>query len=398
MLIDPSKFHRIQRLPPYVFKEVDELKMAARRRGEDIIDMGMGNPDLGTPQHIVDKLLEAAGKAKNHRYSVSRGIIKLRVAMANWYERRYGVKLDPETEICATMGAKEGLAHLSMAVLAPGDVVFVPTPNYPIHAYSVVLSDADLRTIPLGDGGDEFIERLERAVKTIWPLPKMLVLNFPHNPTAKVCDLAFLQKAVDFCRENGIILVHDLAYADICFDGYKAPSVMQIPGAKDIAVEFYSLSKSYNMAGWRVGFCVGNPKLINALIRIKSYLDYGMFQPIQIASIIALDSPDSVTQEICGIYQARRDKLVSGLAKAGWNIDTPKGTMFAWAKIPEPFDKLGSLGFAKHLLKEARVAVSPGTGFGHDGEGYVRFALVENEHRIGQATAGIREMFRCDVK
>ncbi|TLN26022.1 aminotransferase class I/II-fold pyridoxal phosphate-dependent enzyme, partial [bacterium] len=383
-------------LPPYVFKAVDELKMAARRRGEDIIDMGMGNPDIGTPQHIVDKLVEASAKAKNHRYSVSRGIVKLRVAMAKWYEQRYGVYLDPETEVCATMGAKEGFAHLCMATLAPGDVVFVPTPNYPIHTYAVVLADADLRTIPLGEGGDNFFGRLENAVKTVWPRPKMLVLNFPHNPTTKVTTLEFFQRAVDFCRENKIILIHDLAYADICFDGYKAPSVLQVPGAKDIAVEFYSLSKSYNMAGWRVGFCCGNPQLVNALIRMKSYLDYGMFQPIQIAAIIALESPDSVVKEICDLYQLRRDKLIDGLNRAGWAIEPPKGTMFAWAKIPEQYAHMGSVEFAKHLLREAKVAVSPGLGFGPDGEGHVRFALVENEHRIQQAVTGIREMIRAE--
>ncbi|PLX41781.1 MAG: alanine transaminase [Deltaproteobacteria bacterium] len=394
MLIDESKFHRIQRLPPYVFKEVDALKMAARQSGEDIIDLGMGNPDMPTPQFIVDKLIEASTKPKNHRYSVSRGIPKLRAAIANWYKRRYDVDIDPETEACATLGAKEGLAHLAMAVLAPGDVVFVPSPNYPIHAYSVVLADADLRTIRVGSGGEDFFERLEQGVKSSWPKPKMLVLNFPQNPTTMTVELPFFEKVVAFCRENNIMLVHDLAYADICFDGYKAPSVLQVPGAKDIAVEFFSLSKSYNMAGWRVGFCVGNPKLVNALVRIKSYLDYGMFQPVQIASIIALDSPPEVSREICDVYQARRDKFIQGLSRAGWEIDPPKATMFAWAKIPEPFAHMGSIEFAKHMLRTAKVAVSPGIGFGHDGEGFVRFALVENEHRIQQATAGIREMMK----
>ncbi len=397
MFIDESKFHRIQRLPPYVFKEVDELKMSARRSGEDIIDLGMGNPDLPTPQHIVDKLTEAAQKGRNHRYSVSRGITKLRVAMANWDKRRYDVDLDPETEVCATLGAKEGLAHLAMAVLAPGDVVFVPNPNYPIHAYASVLSDAQVRAIHVGDlddSGDAFIARLEHGTKTIWPRPRMLMLNFPQNPTTKVVDLAFMEKIVAFCREHNIILVHDLAYADICFDGYKAPSVLQVPGAKDIAVEFYSLSKSYNMAGWRVGFCVGNRKLVNALVRIKSYLDYGMFQPIQIAAIIALDSPDHVSQSICNVYQNRRDKLITGLARAGWEIEPPKATMFVWAKIPEQFAHMNSVEFSKHMLREAKVAVSPGIGFGEYGEGHVRFALIENEMRLQQAAAGIREMFR----
>jgi alanine-synthesizing transaminase len=354
----------------------------------------MGNPDLPTPPAIVEKLVEAAHKGKNHRYSVSRGIPKLREAMVRWYQRRYDVTLDPDTEVCATMGAKEGLAHLAMAVLSPGDVVFVPSPCYPIHAYSVVLSDADLRTIHLGEGGTELVERLERAVKETWPLPKMLILNYPQNPTTQVVELDFFERIVSFCRENKIILVHDLAYADIVFDGYKAPSILQVPGAKDIAVEFFSLSKSYNMAGWRVGFCVGNRKLINALVRIKSYLDYGMFQPIQIAAIIALDSPDEVAQEISMVYQKRRDKLIEGLNRSGWPVDPPRATMFTWAKIPEPFAAMGSLAFAKHLLLEAKVAVAAGAGFGNHGDGHVRFALVENEHRILQATNGIREMMK----
>ena len=395
MFIEDRNFHRIQRLPPYVFKAVDELKMQARHRGEDIIDLGMGNPDQPTPQPIIDKLVEAAQKPHNHRYSVSRGIYKLRLAITKWYERRYGVRLDPETEAVATMGAKEGLGHLVMATLAPGDVVFVPNPTYPIHSYSVVLADGDLRAIHLCDAGDEFIERLEQATKTVWPRPKMLILNFPQNPTAAVADLAFFEKIVDFCREHQMMLVHDLAYADICFDGYQAPSILQVPGAKDLAVEFVSLSKSYNMAGWRVGFCVGNPKMVNALVRIKSYMDYGMFQPIQIAAIIALEQPDTVIQEICAVYQDRRDKLVDGLNRAGWAVEKPKATMFVWAPIPEPWRGAGSLEFSKHLLREAKVAVSPGVGFGQYGDDHVRFALVENEHRIQQAVGGIREMLRA---
>lgn len=394
MFLDKAEFHRIERLPPYVFKVVDELKMQARRRGDDIIDLGMGNPDNPTPQHIVDKLIEAAQKSKNHRYSVSRGIFKLRRAIAQWYERRYNVSLDPETEVCATMGAKEGLSHLVLATLAPGDVVFVPNPTYPIHSYSVVIADADLRAIHLGEGGQDFIDRLEQATKTVWPRPKMLILNFPQNPTAKVADLAFFEKIVDFCRENQIMLIHDLAYADICFDGYKAPSILQVPGAKDVCVEFFSLSKSYNMAGWRVGFCVGNPKMVKALVRIKSYLDYGMFQPIQIAAIIALESPDEVVRQISDVYEKRRDKLVSGLNRAGWPVEKPKATMFVWAEIPERWRDLGSLEFAKLVIDKAKVAVSPGLGFGQYGDGHVRFSLVENEHRIQQATSGIREMFR----
>jgi alanine-synthesizing transaminase len=395
MFIEDRDFHRIQRLPPYVFKAVDELKMRARRQGEDIIDLGMGNPDLPTPQHIVDKLVEAVQKPKNHRYSVSRGIQKLRVGVAKWYEQHYGVHLDPETEVCATMGAKEGLAHLVMAALGPGDVVFVPNPCYPIHSYSVVLADGDLRAIHLGEGGQDFIDRLEQATKTVWPKPRMLVLNFPQNPTTQVVDLPFFEKIVDFCRENQMMLIHDLAYADIVFDGYKAPSLLQVPGAKEVGVEFYSLSKSYNMAGWRMGFCVGNAKMVNALMRIKSYLDYGVFQPIQIASIIALESPPEVVQTIVDAYQVRRDKLVEGLNRAGWPVEKPKGTMFVWAPIPEPFKAMGSLEFSKMVLKEAKVAVSPGVGFGLYGDDHVRFALVENEHRIQQAVNGIREMMRA---
>ncbi|GAB6062913.1 aminotransferase class I/II-fold pyridoxal phosphate-dependent enzyme [Deferrisoma palaeochoriense] len=395
MWVNEALFHRIQRLPPYVFKVVDDLKMEARRRGEDIVDLGMGNPDRPTPPHIVTKLVEAAQKPRNHRYSVSRGIYKLRLAMANWYERRYGVALDPETEVCVTLGAKEGLAHLVMAILAPGDVAFVPNPTYPIHSYSVVLADGDLRAIELGEGGDEFLERLEREIKNVWPRPKLLILNFPQNPTTQVADLGFFEKVVAFCRENRILLIHDLAYADICFDGYRAPSILQVPGAKDVAVEFTSLSKSYNMAGWRVGFCVGNPAMVNALTRIKSYLDYGMFQPIQIASVIALDeTPDEVVQEIAEVYRVRRDKLVEGLHRAGWPVEKPKATMFVWAPIPEPFREMGSLEFAKLLLREAKVAASPGLGFGQYGDGHVRFALVENEHRIQQAVHGIRGMMR----
>ena len=394
MWVDESVFHRIRRLPPYVFKVVDDLKMEARRRGEDIIDLGMGNPDRPTPAHIVDKLVEAAQKPKNHRYSVSRGIYKLRLAMAKWYERRYGVSLDPESEVCVTLGAKEGLAHLVMAILGSGDVAFVPNPTYPIHSYSVVLADGDLRAIELGEGGDEFLGRLEREMKTVWPRPKLLILNFPQNPTTQVADLGFFEKVVGFCRENRILLIHDLAYADICFDGYRAPSILEVPGAKELAVEFVSLSKSYNMAGWRVGFCVGNPAMIHALTRIKSYLDYGMFQPVQIASVIALETPDEVVQEIAEVYRVRRDKLVEGLGRAGWPVEKPKATMFVWAPIPEPFRAMGSLEFAKLLLREAKVAVSPGIGFGQFGDDHVRFALVEHEHRIHQAVAGIRGMMR----
>jgi len=397
MFFEDRDFHRIQRLPAYVFKEVDELKMAARRAGEDIVDLGMGNPDQPTPQHIVDKLVEAAQKGRNHRYSVSRGIPRLRERMADWYQRRYDVDVDPETEICATMGAKEGLAHLVEAVLAPGDVVFVPNPTYPIHSFSVILADGNLRTIEIGQGGSEFVDRLQTAIRTEWPRPRMLILNFPQNPTTHVVDLAFFEQIVEFCREHRVMLIHDLAYADIVFDGYEAPSLLQVPGAKEIGVEFVSLSKSYNMAGWRVGFCVGNPTMVNALVRIKSYLDYGMFQPIQIAAIIALESPDEVAQQIAAVYQNRRDRLCDGLNRLGWPVEKPRATMFVWARIPEPWRGLGSVEFSKRVLQQARVAVSPGMGFGQFGDEHVRFALVENEHRIGQALGGIREMFRDQV-
>lgn len=386
------KFNRIERLPPYVFAIVNNLKMEARRRGEDIIDLGMGNPDGATPKHIVDKLMEAAKKSKNHRYSASKGITQLRKAICEWYKRRYEVDLDPETEAVATIGSKEGLSHLVLATINPGDVVLTPTPAYPIHPYSVIIAGGEVRTVPIGVHVDFFYE-MEKAFKTTWPRPKMLIINFPHNPTTEVIDgLDFFRKIVEFAKENKLIVLHDLAYADLVFDEYKAPSFLQVPGAKDVGVEFFSLTKSYSMPGWRVGFCIGNKELIGALIKIKSYLDYGMFQPIQIASIIALRGPQECVEEIRNMYERRRNVLIKGLKQAGWMVEPPKATMFVWADIPDPFKKMGSLDFTKLLLKKAGVAVSPGIGFGEGGDEHVRFALVENEHRIRQATKGIKKV------
>jgi len=386
-----QEFGRMDRLPPYLFKVVDQLKMELRRKGEDIIDLGMGNPDLATPKHIVDKLLEAAQKIHNHRYSASAGITKLRQAIADWYQRRWDVAIDPEEEAIATIGAKEGLAHLVLATVSPGDVVFAPNPTYPIHPYSVIIAGGDLRSIPIGPERD-FFEDLLTATKQTWPRPKMLIISFPHNPTTAVVDRAFFEKIVAFCKEHDILVIHDFAYADLVFDGYTPPSFLQIPGAKEIGVEFFSLSKSYSMPGWRVGFCVGNRHLVGALRRIKSYLDYGMFQPIQIASIIALNGPDDCVKEIVQIYKERRDTLVDGLNRVGWAVEKPKGTMFVWARIPEPFREMGSIEFSKMLIEKARVAVSPGVGFGQYGDDHVRFALVENPHRINQAIRGIRQI------
>jgi alanine-synthesizing transaminase len=384
------EFGRIKRLPPYVFAIVNTMKLEARRRGEDIIDLGMGNPDQGTPQHIVDKLIEAAQNPKNHRYSASKGITKLRSAICDRYKRQYGVDLDPETEAVVTIGSKEGLSHLALATVEPGDVVLTTAPAYPIHPYSVIIAGGEVRSIPLRKDSDFFAD-MQEAYKNTWPRPKMLIINFPNNPTTQVVDLGFFQRIADFAKENNIIVVHDLAYADLNFDGYRAPSFLQAKGAKDVGVEFFSLTKTYNMAGWRVGFCVGNRDVTGALIKIKSYLDYGMFQPIQIASIIALNGPQDCVQEISGMYQSRRDVLVDGLDKAGWRIEKPKATMFVWAEIPEPFKTMGSLEFSKYLIKEASVAVSPGVGFGEYGDGHVRFALIENEHRLRQAVKGIKQ-------
>ena len=392
-----DEFHRIKRLPPYVFNIVTDLKVAARKRGEDIIDFGMGNPDQPTPKHIVDKLIEAAQNPRNHRYSASRGIYKLRLAISDWYKRRYDVDIDPETEAVATIGSKDGIAHLALAILGPGDVVLVPDPTYPIHKYSVIIAGGDVRSIPLMPGVD-FFEELEKATKQSWPKPKLLVINFPHNPTTEVVDKDFFVKIVDFAKENDLMVIHDLAYADIVFDGYKAPSIMEVPGAKDVCVEFFTLSKSYNMPGWRVGFAVGNRKMIAALTRIKSYLDYGMFQPIQIAGIIALNGPQECVSEMCKIYESRRNALIESFGKAGWEIEKPKASMFVWAKIPEPFAAMKSIEFSKFLLNKAKVAVSPGIGFGEYGDDYVRLALVENEHRVRQAAKCIKKAFESSVK
>jgi alanine-synthesizing transaminase len=382
-------FPRIKRLPPYIFNIVNDLKQQARRAGEDIIDFGLGNPDGATPKHVVAKLLEAAQNPTNYRYSVSRGIYKLRVAIADWYKRRYDVDIDPDSESVVTIGSKEGIGHLALAVLGPGDVVLCPSPTYPIHQYSVIIAGGDLRSVPMIPGTD-FFAHLVEAVRQSWPKPRMLILNFPHNPTTEVVDIGFFHRIVDFAREHGLMVVHDLAYADLVFDGYQPPSFLQVPGAKEIGVEFYTLSKSYNMPGWRVGFAVGNATMIGALARIKSYLDYGIFQPVQIAAIHALNGPQECVQEICRTYQSRRDTLVEGLNRAGWPVTKPKATMFVWAKIPPPFVDMGSLEFSKLLLKEAKVAVSPGVGFGAYGDQYVRFALIENEHRTRQAVRGIR--------
>lgn len=386
-----DEFYRIKRLPPYVFAIVNDLKSKARAQGEDIIDLGMGNPDLGTPKHIVDKLCEAAKNPRNHRYSASKGITRLRKAITTWYSQRYGVDLDPETEAIATIGAKEGMAHLALAVLQPGDGVLVPNPTYPIHSYSVVIADGDLRSVPLVPGED-FFARLQETTRLAWPKAKLLILSFPHNPTTLCVDRDFFVKVVDFAREHRLMVVHDFAYADFAFDGYRPPSFLEVPGAKDVGVEIFSTSKSYNMPGWRLGFVCGNAIMIHALARIKSYLDYGAFQPIQIAGIVALEGDQSVVRAIVEVHRKRRDVLVDGLNKLGWSVQKPRGTMFVWAPIPDAFRAMGSLEFAKMLIQECRVAISPGIGFGEYGEGYVRFALVENEQRIKQALRGLKSL------
>lgn len=388
-------FPRIKRLPPYVFNITGDLKMAARRRGEDIIDFGMGNPDQPTPKHIVDKLIETARRGDTHRYSMSKGIPRLRKAITNWYKTRYDVDLDPEREAIVTIGSKEGIAHLALATLDQGDLVMVPNPSYPIHIYGPVIAGSDIRHIPMTSGVD-FFQEMETAIRNHWPKPKMLILNFPSNPTTQCVELDFFEKVVAMAREYGIWVVHDLAYADIVFDGYRAPSIMQVKGAKDIAVEFFTLSKSYNMPGWRVGFMVGNPTLCAALARIKSYHDYGTFTPIQVAAITALEGPQDCVRDICEMYRRRRDSLVKGLNEIGWKIEAPKATMFLWTPIPEPYAHMKSLEFAKKLLIEAKVAVSPGVGFGEYGDDHVRFSLIENEHRTRQAIRGMRDMFRKD--
>jgi len=384
-------FARLDRLPPYVFATVNQIKMEARHAGKDIIDLGMGNPDIGTPQHIVDKLTEAAQKPQNHRYSASMGITKLRMAISSWYKRRYDVDIDPDTEAIATIGAKEGISHLILVTIRPGDVVFTPNPTYPIHPYSAIISGGDVRGIPVGPGND-FFDNLMHATRQTWPRPKVLIISYPHNPTTEVVDIAFFENIVDYAKEHDIMIVHDFAYADLAFDGYKPPSFLQVKGAKDVGVEFFSLSKSYSMPGWRVGFCVGNKEVVGALRRIKSYLDYGIFQPIQIASIIALNGPQECVKEICDTYKARRDALISGLHRVGWEIESPKATMFVWGRIPDKFIEMGSVEFAKMLINEAGVAVAPGLGFGEYGDEYVRFALIENNMRINQAIRGIRKI------
>ncbi len=385
------RFPRIERLPPYVLNEVTQLMLEARRKGEDVINLGMGNPDLPTPEPVVEKLVEAVRKEKNHRYSISRGIPKLREAICRRYEKKFGVSLDPDREAIVTLGVKEGLSHLMLAIAGPGDVVLVPNPTYPIHSYCVVISGADLRSIPFESESD-FLSRLERATKTQWPKPKVLLLSFPSNPTTQTVSLEFFAKVVEFAKGHGIAVIHDLAYGDLVFDGYKAPSILQVPGAKDVAVEMYSLSKGHSMPGWRVGFCVGNAELVSALMRIKSYFDYGAFQPIQIAATVALNGPEKYVNQAVDVYRGRRDVICDGLNKMGWAVEKPKATMFVWARLPEAFQKMGSNAFSKLLLKEAHVMISPGIGFGEYGEGYVRFALIENEKRIQQAVRGIRRV------
>ncbi|MBX3677394.1 MAG: alanine transaminase [Rhodocyclaceae bacterium] len=390
-----KEFSRIKRLPPYVFNITGELKMAARRRGEDIIDMSMGNPDGATPKHIVDKLVEATQRGDTHGYSVSKGIPRLRKAICDWYKRRYDIDFDPETEAVVTIGSKEGLAHLMLATLDRGDTVLVPNPSYPIHIYGAIIAGADIRSVRMTPDVD-FFEELQRAIRECTPKPKMMILGFPGNPTARCVELDFFERVVDLAKQHDILVVHDLAYADIVFDGYRAPSIMQVPGARDVAVEFFTMSKSYNMAGWRIGYMVGNKDLCNALARIKSYHDYGTFTPLQVAAVIALDGPQDCVEEVRLKYQNRRNVLTKGLHEAGWMVEVPKASMYIWAKIPPAYEKLGSLEFSKKLLADAKVAVSPGVGFGEYGDDYVRFALIENEERTRQAVRGIKEMFRKD--
>jgi alanine-synthesizing transaminase len=391
-----DQFRRIERLPPYVFNIIGDLKQQARAAGDDIIDFGMGNPDQPTPAHIVDKLVETARRGDTHRYSQSKGIPRLRKAICDWYQRRYDVSLDPDSEAIVTLGSKEGLAHLALATTGPGDAILVPNPSYPIHPYGFVISGADIRHVPTSANEEEFFAELVKAIHNSWPRPKMLVLNFPSNPTAHCVELDFYEKVIRIAREHSIWVVQDLAYADLCYDGYVAPSILQVEGAREVAVEFFSMSKSYNMPGWRVGFCCGNKVLVGALARIKSYLDYGMFTPIQVAAIAALEGDQSCVTEIRRMYQSRRDVLCSGLNGAGWPVTPPKATMFVWAKVPEFYREMGSLEFSKKLLAEAKVAVSPGIGFGEYGEGYVRFGLIENEHRTRQAIRSIKRMIKND--
>lgn len=391
-----DQFRRIERLPPYVFNIIGELKQKARAAGEDIIDFGMGNPDQPTPNHIVEKLIETARRGDTHGYSQSKGIPRLRKAICDWYQRRFDVTLDPASEAIVTLGSKEGLAHLALATTGPGDAILVPNPSYPIHPYGFVISGADIRHVPMGDNEEDFFAELEKGIHTSWPRPKMLVLNFPSNPTAQCVELEFYERVIAIAREHSIWVIQDLAYADLCYDGYIAPSILQVEGAREVAVEFFSMSKSYNMPGWRVGFCVGNSVLVAALARMKSYLDYGMFTPIQVAAIAALEGDQTCVSEIRDMYQSRRDVLCSGLNAGGWPVTPPKATMFVWARIPEFYREMGSIEFSKKLLTEAQVAVSPGIGFGEYGEGYVRFGLIENEHRTRQAIRNIKRMIKSD--
>ncbi len=390
-----SQFSRIQRLPPYVFNTLNQLKSEARARQEDIIDFGMGNPDQPTPQHIVDKLIETAQRPDTHRYSMSKGIPRLRRAMASWYQRHYQVTLNSETEIVTTIGSKEGLAHLALAISGPGDTVLVPDPAYPIHTYGFVIAGANVKQIPLIDE-QQFLQAIEQAIVQSWPKPKALVISFPANPSTHCVEYPFFEQVIALAKQHNIWVIHDLAYADIVFDGYKAPSILQVPGAIDIAIETYSLSKSYNMPGWRVGFACGNAELVAALTRIKSYLDYGTFTPIQVAAIAALEGPDTCVHEIRDLYEKRRNVLCDGLNDIGWHVERPKATMFLWAKIPAFYQHMGSLEFCKYLLKEAHVAVSPGIGFGQQGDGYVRFGLIENSQRIRQALRNMKTLFKRD--
>ncbi len=388
-------FPRITRLPPYVFNITNELKMAARRRGDDVIDLSMGNPDGPTPKHIVDKLVEASQRMDTHGYSVSKGIPRLRKAIVEWYKRRYAVELDPDAEAIVTIGSKEGLAHLMLACLERGDTVLVPNPSYPIHIYGAIIAGADIRSVRMTPGVDFFAE-LERAIRELTPKPKMLILGFPSNPTAQCVDLNFFEKIIALARQHDILVVHDLAYADIVFDDYKAPSIMQVPGARDVAVEFFTMSKSYNMAGWRIGFMVGNRELVHALARIKSYHDYGSFTPIQVASIVALEGPQDCVEQVRSTYEKRRNVMTKALHDIGWMVEVPKASMYIWAKIPDLYAKEGSIAFAKRLIEQAKIAVAPGIGFGDYGDDHVRIALIENEHRLRQAARGIRDMFRKD--
>ncbi|CDZ79218.1 Glutamate-pyruvate aminotransferase AlaC [Legionella massiliensis] len=390
-----SPFPRIKRLPPYVFNTLTQLKSEARARGEDIIDFGMGNPDQPTPKHIVDKLVETAQRPDTHRYSMSKGIPRLRRAMATWYQRHYGVTLNPETQVLTTIGSKEGLAHLALAISGPGDTVLVPDPAYPIHTYGFIIAGANVKQIPLIDE-NQFLEAVEVAIEQTWPRPKALVISFPANPSTHCVEYEFFERVVELAKRNELWIIHDLAYADIVFDGYKAPSILQVPGAIDVAIETYSMSKSYNMPGWRVGFACGNEELVYALTRIKSYLDYGTFTPIQVAAITALEGPDDCVEEIRAMYERRRNVLCDGLQEIGWQVERPKATMFVWAPIPEPYQHMGSLEFSKYLLKEAFVAVSPGIGFGPQSDGYVRFGLIENSQRMRQALRNLKALFKRD--